>query len=65
MMRGTIQRILKNKVRPETKIKIFKLMVVPVVKYASETWTIARHEERFNINDRSENIKTGKRLLTK
>ena len=46
MMCGTIKRTLKNKCRPETQLKFYKVMAVPVGLYASETWTLRKVDEQ-------------------
>lgn len=35
---GTINRTLGNKTRKETRLKLYKTMVVPILTYGSETW---------------------------
>ena len=45
---GTLRRTLKNKVRPESVMKLYKTMTVTLVTYCSETWTMRqRHRARI------------------
>ena len=39
---GTIIRTLKERTRPETQLKFYKLMAVPTLLYDSEIWTLEK-----------------------
>ena len=45
-MNGTIVRTLKGKARKETLMKFYKTMSIPIITYASETWTLNKNNER-------------------
>ena len=45
MICGTINRSLKDKVRKETKLKLYKTMAVPMLLYGSETWVESKAEK--------------------
>jgi hypothetical protein len=48
MICGTINRTLKQKVRKDTKLKLYKTMAVPSVIYGSETWVdLKRNKSRI------------------
>jgi hypothetical protein len=44
-MRSTIKRILNNKARKDTQIKLYKAMAVPILTYGSEFWTVTKQQE--------------------
>ena len=46
MMCGTIQRTLRIKTMTDTKIKFYKVMAIPVLTHASETWAITGKEKQ-------------------
>ena len=45
-MCGTISRTLKGKTQLSTQIKFYKVMVVPVMMYGSENWSLNRSDKR-------------------
>lgn len=42
MICGTMRRILENKVRPKTKIKLYKSVTFPALLFGGETWIKTR-----------------------
>ena len=45
-MCGAISRTLKGKTQLSTSIKFYEVMVVPVLMYDSETWSLNRSDKR-------------------
>lgn len=45
-MCGTIIRTLKNKTLPETQLKFYKTLAVPLLTYGCENWTLNRNNKR-------------------
>ena len=45
-MCGIISRTLKQKIQLTTQIKFYKLMVVPVLMYGSENWSLNRSAKK-------------------
>ena len=45
-MCGTVSRTLKRKTQLLTEIKLYKVMAVPVLMYASENWSLNRSDKR-------------------
>ena len=38
----------RNGIKLDTKLKVYKAVVLPTLLYACETWTVYRHAERLN-----------------